>query len=171
MHMFHSSIFFSLFRLVSGALIILFSTSFSTAQHAPPQDGSDRPEGPPPHMRGGPPPKEALEACVGKSEQSVCVVLTPHGEMSGICAMPQGSDSLACIIEGRKRRKGRPDKDRKTQSEASFRPPLRGPVVTASSGLDYLYPATETPRFISKITSRRARVSVSSRNVSARNLV
>lgn len=43
------------------------------------------------------PPAQAIAACVGKNTNSVCVISTPEGAKSGICRIPPGQSSLACI--------------------------------------------------------------------------
>ena len=117
------------FRVLSGLVMILLATSFSNALQ-PPRGGGERPDGPPPHMRGGTPPKEAIDACIGKAEQSTCVMTTPHGEKSGVCGIPQGTEELACMPTGHKPRKGKPNKANDGKSEASLKS-LNAKLMTA----------------------------------------
>ncbi len=43
------------------------------------------------------PPQAAISACSGKSSGSSCSFSTPNGNLSGICKIPPGQSSLACV--------------------------------------------------------------------------
>lgn len=46
------------------------------------------------------PPQEAIDACIGLSQNSACSVTTPNGTLSGTCMLPPGSTQLACVPAG-----------------------------------------------------------------------
>ncbi|MEN8242883.1 MAG: hypothetical protein ABFS17_13255, partial [Chloroflexota bacterium] len=48
--------------------------------------------------QGGPPPQEAIFACVGLDSSATCAINTPNGTLNGTCS--QIETQLACVPEG-----------------------------------------------------------------------
>jgi hypothetical protein len=49
---------------------------------------------------GGTPPQQAIDACVGLTQGTVCTMNTPNGSMSGTCGTPPNSSQMACMPAG-----------------------------------------------------------------------
>lgn len=93
-------------RCVRGGAVSLTSAGDPTADQVgltsnragngpttPPDGLLDQGNGP-----GDRPPQEALDACTGQSQGATCQMTTPHGQLSGSCALIQ--QQLACVPEG-----------------------------------------------------------------------
>jgi YHYH protein len=46
------------------------------------------------------PPQQALDACIGLTQNTACTVTTPNGTLNGTCMLPPGSTQLACVPAG-----------------------------------------------------------------------
>jgi hypothetical protein len=49
---------------------------------------------------GGLPPQEAIDACTGLAQGSVCSITTPNGVVSGTCGTPPNISQMACMPAG-----------------------------------------------------------------------
>jgi len=48
----------------------------------------------------GTPPQEAIDACVGLTQDAACSITTPNGVVSGTCGTPPNSSQMACMPAG-----------------------------------------------------------------------
>lgn len=97
-------------RVLSTALFLLSTSTFSYAQQPPP----------PSEGRGGPPP-EAFTACEQSKIADVCTVVTPHGELTGVCRKDRRSEALLCVPENAPEERGRRRKS-SSDSDETTRP-------------------------------------------------
>lgn len=61
------------------------------------------------NQRGGTPPAEAIEICVGKESGSLCTMETPKGALTGQCMYTPDEKYFVCMPEGGPDN-GRPEK-------------------------------------------------------------